>query len=146
MNSERIFNNVITIKEASQLTDTSERTIRDRCEKGRYQAEKREGTWIILKASVLGEDSPEIIRDRFDEMHDLLATDERYNVLTEYAYDCGQIPATLKDANLMLDFYNRLGADEDGPGIRFDQYSRCFSGIGVYLADYIILEQELDIE
>ena len=142
MNTESIFNKIITVKEAAALAELSPRRVRELCESGKYTAEKREGTWLILKESVVDANSPDIIREQFDDMYNLLKSDERYSEITDYAYDCGQLPASLKDANLMLDYYNHFEDDEDGVATRIDAANRLFTLTGIYICDLLIIDNE----
>ena len=46
------LNEVVTVQEAAEITNSNVRQVQRLCEKGKYKCRKAKGTWLILRSSL----------------------------------------------------------------------------------------------
>lgn len=47
-----MLNEVVTVQEAAEITNSNVRQVQRLCEKGKYKCRKAKGTWLILRSSL----------------------------------------------------------------------------------------------
>lgn len=52
LNVAKELNEIVTVQEAAEITNSNVRQVQRNCEKGKYKCRKAKGTWLILRSSL----------------------------------------------------------------------------------------------
>ena len=132
----------ITVNELSELSGVSKRGIED-LEKRAAEANPYFDTALKL-ANALEVTLEELMltkseNEKFEDSYNLLSKISAYDVFTNYAYDKGQIPCTIEDAEAILKL-------DDDISYSVDDFGRVFTEAGVYIADMYCIDIDIDID